>query len=147
MFGLGRKALFARMNDCVNIVQLALYHAALQEQQRLKEKQDKRIAAALANLLTGRENNSAHTEQQLALARGLAAKLLRNQKIRFAAVMCLRTTGITGGTDSAIKVIEVIDWVATTGEIPPFPPNPDIMRQLQHDMAMQYCPDAVEPST
>jgi hypothetical protein len=139
MFGFGKKAMFARMNEYVDIVQVALSYAALQEQRRLGVTENRRVAAALANLLTGRDGGSAHANEDRRLARVQATTLLENQKIRFAAVMCLRTTAITGGADVA-KIAEVVRWVGSIGEIPPFPPDPDVMRELQYHMAMEFCP-------
>ncbi|MGA2114044.1 MAG: hypothetical protein ABSH56_04770 [Bryobacteraceae bacterium] len=140
----GKKALFAKMNGHVNIVAIAICEAALQEQRRLGQREDRRLITAVANLLTGRDSPS-HTEQEKQSASHLAAILLReHHDIRFAAVMCVRTTGIIGGTEAAITAMKTIDWISTFGEMPGFPPDPDTMHRLAYDMAMKYCPNAIE---
>jgi acyl-CoA reductase-like NAD-dependent aldehyde dehydrogenase len=133
------------MNNYVNVIQFALYHAALQEQHRVGNAEDKWVAAALANLLTGKEDTSSHTDEQRRLARAQAAKLLVDDQVRLAAVMCLRTTAATGAGATVPEVAEVVRWVSTIGEIPPSAPNPDIMRRLQYEMAKKYCPGAERP--
>jgi hypothetical protein len=58
--------------------------------------------------------------------------------------MCVRTTGIIGGTEAAIAAMKTIDWISTLGEVPGLPPDPDTMHRLAYDMGMKYCPNAVQ---
>jgi hypothetical protein len=139
----GKKRLFGKMDGFVNIIAIAIAEAAWQQQKRLGLTEDRRIAAAVANLLIGRD--SSHTDQEKRSAKQLAATMLREREdIRFAAVMCLRTTAVTGGTEAAIAILGTIDWISTLGEIPGAAPGPETMQSLAYDMAMRYCPNAVE---
>ena len=141
----GKKRLFAKMDGFVNIIALAVCEAALQEQKRLGHGEDRRIAAAVANLLVGRVSPSSHTDHERQSAKNLAAAMLReHHDIRYAAVMCLRTTGVIKGTEAAIAVMSTIDWISTSGEIPSARPDPDTMHRLAYDIAMKYCPNAIE---
>jgi hypothetical protein len=143
MFEFGKKKVFATMNGFVATIQFALYAAALQEQRRLGY-EDKFVAAAAANFLVGKDSNSSHTDDQKHAAKNLAETMIRqDHEIFFAAVMCLRTTGITGGPESFIWTMSTMDWIGTVGELPNFPPNPDSMQELAYHMATKY-PDAFE---
>jgi hypothetical protein len=131
----------------------------LQEQRRLGYTEDKFVVAAVANLLVGRDstpfapfagemslravnrdpfgalNRSEHQNQS---AKTLADTMIRrNDEIRFAAVMYLRTTGLIGGPEAFTWVISTIDWLGTVGELPGFSPNPDLMRRLAYDIALK----------
>ena len=82
----GKKRLFGKMDGFVNIIAIAIAEAAWQQQKRLGLTEDRRIAAAVANLLIGRD--SSHTDQEKRSAKQLAATMLREREdIRFAAVM------------------------------------------------------------
>ena len=135
----GKKRLFRQMEEYVNIVQAALYAAAITLNRAKTGAEDKRVAAAIANLLVGRGAAPDHTAQEIETARERSGELVRfDPELRFAAVMCLRTTGIVKGPPTSLEVMKTIDWVRTLGELPGHPPDPDIMQKLAYDVGLKY---------
>jgi hypothetical protein len=144
VFGFGKKALFKTMEGYVNLIQFAIFHAAVEQTSKAESmEQRQRVAAACANLLVGKQG-AAHTVDELDLARKLAESLVRDKEdLYYAAVMCLRTIGLIRGGDTVVTVVATLDWRDTFGALPSQAPNPAIMRKLAYDVPMKYCPDAV----
>lgn len=144
MFGFGKKALFKTMEGYVNLLQLAIFHAAIELTSKADGmEQRQRVAAACANLLVGKQG-AAHTVDELDSARKLAKRLVQDKEdLFYAAVMCPRTLGLVRGDDTIITAAATLDWLGTFGALPSQAPNPAIMRKLAYDIPMKYCPDAV----
>ena len=143
MFGF-KKRFLAAVGQFMDVLAVAIGEAALQEQKSLGQTEDRRIAAAVSSLLIGRES-PLHTDKERRAAKELATVMLKNHAdIRFAAVQCLRTTGMMYGTEATISCVATIDWIGTIGEIPGVRPDFDTMNRLAYDMAMKYCPGAIQ---
>jgi hypothetical protein len=87
MFGFGKKAAFRQVEKAVDAIQLAINEAIFAKSEN-KDYRERRIVAAMGNLLVGKSTED-HTQEEKDLAsQRLRPILSENEDIRHAAVMC-----------------------------------------------------------
>jgi hypothetical protein len=132
----GKKRLFALMRGYVDVLYFSMCEAALRRNLKLKTPEGRRQIVGAMNILFGRTDPT-FTENELRSARNLAARLLKAEvDIRTSSVQALRTLLVTDGPD--LSKIETIDWIATFGNLPPGPVNPDNLSALAAEMGLKY---------
>ena len=139
MLGFGKKAAFKQMEKCVDAIQLAISEAIFAKS-KTKDDRERRIVAAVSNLMVGRPS-AEHTGEEKRLAMQRAGTIFAaNEDIRHAAVMCLRALSVTRGTEFALQAVQTIDWISTFGSIPAQPATYDNMVSLSWSLVRKYCP-------
>ena len=135
----GKKRLFKRMQEYVNVLHMAIFRAIIFDEPSLTTNNGKRIAACAANLMVGQDSPDHDGSEQHA-ARELAARILRrNTDIRFASAQCLRTMAMIRGMQTLFSTnMTVIEWIAQFGDLPKEAPNPDSMHELAYQLGTRY---------
>jgi hypothetical protein len=154
----GKKRLFDDLELSLFLIQVSISRIAFAQLGR----RSKGVAPEAANLLVkgqtlhemsflggdaDNDENYGPSPNDLKMRRSgkaLAKKLVKgNDLVRYASVLSLRTT-LVMEPERALEIVEMIDWISSLGDVPNYPPNPDILRKLAHEMATLYCPDMLE---